>query len=70
MKFSEWLKLREGLGSGPYIGGCTDTDDYMVIGACSDRNSEKKNKQYRDGHGAHPKVHKHSDKIRHKVKDG
>ena len=71
IKFKDWLteretKLRE-MGSGPYIGNCVDTSDYQVIGACSDQNSEKKNKEYRSGGVDHKKVHKHSDKIRSKV---
>ena len=61
MKFNEWLKLRE-MGTGPYIGNCTDTDTYQVFGACSDQNSEKRNKEYRKGDVHHKKVHKHSDK--------
>lgn len=64
INFKDWLKKNEGLGSGPYIGNCTDTDDYQVIGACSDQNSEKKNKEYRHGGVDHKKVHKHSQKIR------
>jgi hypothetical protein len=62
--FTDWLKVREGLGGGPYIGNCVDTSDYQVLGACSDQNSEKKNKAYRHGGVDHKKVHKHSDKIR------
>ena len=61
MSFKEWIKIRE-MGVGPYIGNCTDTSDYQVIGACSDQNSEKKNKAYRDGKGSHKKVNKHKDK--------
>ncbi len=51
------------MGVGPYIGNCTDTDDYQVIGACSDQNSEKKNKAYHKGEVSHKKVRKHSDKF-------
>lgn len=64
-KFTEWLRAREGLGGGPYIGNCTDTGDYQVLGACSDQNSEAKNKKYRKGEVDHKKVAKHSDKIRY-----
>jgi len=45
------------MGSGPYIGNCVDTDNYQVLGACSDQNSEKKNKSIRNGNVAHKKVH-------------
>lgn len=64
MHFSNWLKIREGLGSGPYIGNCVDTDTYQVLGACSDQNSEKKNKEIRKGNVFHKKVSKHSDKFK------
>ncbi len=50
--FGEWMKIKEGaigVASGPYIGGCKDTATYQVLGACSDCNSEKKNKKIRDG---------------------
>jgi hypothetical protein len=71
IKFKDWMQTREAklreMGSGPYIGNCTDTSDYQVIGACSDQNSEEKNKAYRKGGVDHKKVHKHSDKIRSKV---
>ena len=67
LKFSEWMKVREGMGGGPYIGNCTDTDTYQVLGACSDQNSAEKNQKYRDGEVSHKKVHKHSDKIKSKV---
>lgn len=62
IKFVEWLKLKE-MGVGPYIGNCTDTDTYQVLGACSDQNTEKRNKQYRKGFVTHKKVKKHSDKF-------
>lgn len=61
MNFKQWFME---MGSGPYIGDCVDTDDYQVIGACSDQNSEKKNKAYRNSDVDHKKVHKHSDKFR------
>ena len=64
-KFIDWLKIKE-MGSGPYIGDCTDTGDYQVIGACSDDNSEKKNAGYRRGGVDHKKVRKHADKIKNK----
>lgn len=60
--FMAWIKLREGLGVGPYIGNCVDTDTYQVLGACSDQNSEKKNQQIRKGNVSHKKIKKHSDK--------
>ncbi len=62
INFKEWIKFRE-MGVGPYIGNCTDTDTYQVLGACSDQNSEKRNKQYRKGYVTHKKVRKHSDKF-------
>jgi hypothetical protein len=58
IKFKDWIKLREGFG--PYIGNCIDTDNYQVFGACSDQNSEKKNKAIRNGDVFHKKVHKKS----------
>jgi hypothetical protein len=54
-KFSEWIKIRE-MGAGPYIGNCVDTDSYQVLGACSDQNSEKKNKSISSGNVVHKKV--------------
>jgi hypothetical protein len=56
IKFKDWIKVREGFG--PYIGNCTDTDNYQVLGACSDQNSEKKNKSIRNGNVTHKKVRK------------
>ena len=53
--FKEWLKMTE-MGSGPYIGNCTDTHDYQVIGACSDQNSATLNDKYRDGKVSHKEV--------------
>lgn len=61
--FKEWLRIQE-MGSGPYIGNCTDTSDYQVVGACSELRNFAKNKEYRHGGVDHKKVHKHSDKIR------
>jgi hypothetical protein len=55
IKFSEWIKIRE-MGVGPYIGNCTDTNDYQVLGACSDQNSNKTNLAYRNGEITHKKV--------------
>ena len=69
MRFSNWLKIREGLGSGPYIGNCVDTDTYQVLGACSDQNSEKKNKEIRKGNVFHKKISKHSDKFKNESYD-
>lgn len=37
------------MGIGPYIGDCRPTDTYQVFGACSDQNSEEKNKTIRHG---------------------
>lgn len=51
--FSDWLKLREAFG--PYIGPCVDTPNYQVWGACSDQNSDKKNKKIRQGNVGHKK---------------
>lgn len=56
IKFEKWLKIRENMGVGPYIGNCTDTDDYQVIGACSDQNTDSLNKKYRAGKVDHKKV--------------
>lgn len=53
--FKKWLKMQE-MGFGPYIGNCVDTDNYQVMGACSDQNSAKRNLQYRQGFVAHKKV--------------
>lgn len=62
--FKEWLRVQE-MGSGPYISNCADTSDYIVLGACSDQNSEKRNKDYRHGVVAHKKVNKHREKSDH-----
>lgn len=48
-KFSEWLRLREGAATGPYIGGCGAHKDFIVQGACSQLNSDKENERYRKG---------------------
>lgn len=53
--FKQWLKIQE-IGFGPYIGNCVDTDNYQVVGACSDQNSQKRNLQYRKGYVTHKKV--------------
>lgn len=37
MKFKEWVKIRESLGFGPFLGKCKDTEDYQILGACSDK---------------------------------
>jgi hypothetical protein len=55
IKFNEWIKIKE-MGVGPYIGNCTDTDNYQVLGACSDQNSDKVNMAYRNGQTTHKKV--------------
>jgi hypothetical protein len=60
--FKEWIKFRE-MGVGLYIGNCIDTDTYQVLGACSDQNSEKRNKKYHKGYVTHKKVRKNSDKF-------
>lgn len=62
IKFKDWLKIQE-MGSGPYIGNCIDTDEYQVIGACSDQNSEKKNKEYRKGGVSHLKKKTNHERI-------
>lgn len=49
MKFREWLKREE---YGPYIGGCKSRPDFQVSGACSDRNSDRKNKKISNGSGS------------------
>jgi len=64
--FKKWLQVQE-MGVGPYIGNCTDTSDYQVIGACSDQNSERKNKECRQGGVDHKKVYKHKDKTIYKA---
>lgn len=56
--FREWLIAKENIGVGPYIGNCTDTDTYQVVGACSDQNSEKKNLRIRKGDVSHKKIKK------------
>lgn len=60
INFKTWMKNREEkiqeMGTGPYIGNCTDTSDYQVIGACSDLNSNKRNKAYRLGDVRHKKL--------------
>jgi len=52
-EFSDWLKLREAFG--PYIGPCIDTPNYQVWGACSDQNTDAKNKKIRQGNVGHKK---------------
>lgn len=37
MTFKAWIKIRESLGVGPFLGKCADTKDYQVLGACSDQ---------------------------------
>jgi hypothetical protein len=58
--FKNWYKRREKLeeGFGPYIGPCVDTPNYQVWGACSDYNSENKNKKIRKGDVGHKKKKK------------
>lgn len=51
--FSEYVKMREGFG--PYIGPCIDTDNYQVQGACSQLNTDKKNKKISSGEYKHKK---------------
>lgn len=41
MKFKQWIKIRESLGVGPFLGKCADTKDYQVLGACSDQKNNK-----------------------------
>jgi hypothetical protein len=53
LSFSEYIKVREGFG--PYIGPCVDTDNYQVQGACSQLNSDKKNKSISSGEYKHKK---------------
>lgn len=64
IKFSDWVKIKEDFG--PYIGNCVDTDTYQVWGACSDQNSEKKNKSIRNGNVSHKKISNHKDKFKKK----
>ena len=52
MNFKEFFKLSE-LGVGPYIGKCIDTDNYVVMGACSDQNTDAKNRSISAGNVAH-----------------
>lgn len=54
-KFADWITIRE-MGFGPYIGNCVDTNDYQVMGACSDQNSDKKNNSIKNGAVLHKKV--------------
>ena len=53
MKFSDYFQMREMAAVGPYIGSCTDTATYVVQGACSDQNTDKKNRQISAGHVQH-----------------
>lgn len=53
ISFSEYVSIREGFGS--YIGPCIDTDNYQVQGACSQLNTDKKNKKISSGHYKHKK---------------
>ena len=64
MTFREWheRRMRTEEGFGPYIGPCIDTPNYQVMGACSDYNTDSKNRSVRRGEYAHalrkPSVHK------------
>lgn len=44
MRFQAWLKIRESLGVGPFLGKCQDTKDYQVLGACSDQKKSLRRK--------------------------
>lgn len=59
ISFSDYVKIREGFG--PYIGDCLDTDNYQVQGACSQLNTDKKNKKISSGHYKHKKKHHFSE---------
>ncbi len=39
----------ESFGFGPYIGDCRPTDNYIVVGACSDQNTDKENERIKKG---------------------
>lgn len=53
----------ESFGFGPFIGKCKPTADYIPVGACSDQNTEAKNKRIRKGEDPF-KTHKSKGKIR------
>ena len=53
ISFVEYCKMREGFG--PYIGPCVDTDNYQVQGACSQLNTDRKNRKISSGEYTHKK---------------
>lgn len=57
MSFKDWYEFRKKIdeGFGPYIGPCIDTPNYQVMGACSNYNTEKKNRSIRQGNVGHKK---------------
>lgn len=41
----------ESLGFGPFIGSCNPTDNYTIVGACSDQNTPEENEKIKKGIG-------------------
>lgn len=41
----------ESLGFGPFIGSCNPTDNYTIVGACSDQNTPAENEKIKKGIG-------------------
>lgn len=54
----------ESFGFGPFIGKCKPTADYIPVGACSDQNTEAKNKRIRKGEDPFKKSYKTKNKIK------
>jgi hypothetical protein len=54
----------ESFGFGPFIGKCRATADYIPVGACSDQNTEAKNKRIRKGEDPFIKIYKPKGKIK------
>lgn len=54
----------ESFGFGPFIGKCRATADYIPVGACSDQNTEAKNKRIRKGEDPFTKIYKPKGKIK------
>lgn len=45
--FKDWLQKNEGFG--PYIGGCGPHKNFIVMGACSDQNTDAQNRRISAG---------------------
>ena len=55
--------INESFGFGPYIGDCRPTDNYIVVGACSDQNTAAQNEKIKKGEG----ISRKKKKIKHYI---